>query len=108
MGVIGKFRAIILLAHQRQLTPETVSEITAVMHSMHEVQEQRNRIVHDAWYVEVGGGGTNQFRTMPFKSREIGPVEIDQKKVEETIDRIKRRQKSVWALRQKIRGGQNT
>jgi hypothetical protein len=46
-------------------------------------QEERNRIVHDAWYLYEDQ--TAQFRAMPPKDPRFGVCSVDVQKIDETV-----------------------
>jgi hypothetical protein len=54
------------------------------MHRTFDPAEQRNRIVHDPWYV-TDAEVTAQFRSMPTKDQRFGIFEVDAKELEAVI-----------------------
>jgi hypothetical protein len=72
------------------------------MKCTYDVSERRNRIVHDAWYLESASGRTFQFRSMPRKNPTYGFKEIEDSEIEKTLGKIKRRIDRVSKLRSDI------
>lgn len=98
-GATNRYRTIILLASQLGYDKPLIERIATLMNKTFDVQEKRNRIVHDAWYGEVGGDSTTQYRALPYRTKELGLIEIDHNSVRATIAEIKRRKEQIWELR---------
>jgi hypothetical protein len=89
MGATNRYRTIISLLKQRA-TPafDKLAEATdKLMNRSYGSQEERNRIIHDAWYVYEDQ--TAQFRAMPPKDQRFGVCSVDVQKIEKTLDSTK-------------------
>ncbi len=104
MGARPRFQAIIALCMSCNLKKQIIDSTRELMNKTLNVGEDRNRMVHDAWYMELPSGKTFQFRTMPRKNPTYGLNEIDHSKLVELIARIKRRVDSAYKLRSDILG----
>jgi len=72
LGATNRYRTIISLLKQRALPQKMVDATDKLMSLSYGPQEERNRIIHDAWYVY--DDQTSQFRAMPTKTRDSGFV----------------------------------
>jgi hypothetical protein len=98
MGATPRYRTLIA-----QLTQRTKSErrferfiklVSALMYKTYDIQEQRNRIIHDPWYAEpvaslVGYGAPAQFKSMPSKGLDFGIADINIESTKQTLAHIK-------------------
>jgi len=64
--------------------------------------EQRNRIVHDPWYV-TDAEVPAQFRSMPTKDQRFGVFKVDETQLEAVIQTANELASSAGDLRKKIR-----
>jgi len=102
IGVTPRFRAVIALATAKGLAVHKIEEVRVLMNDTYNPQDQRNRIVHDPWYLDKETGQPAQFRSMPSKKLLYGIVDIDIKEINATIDRIGRRTQRVRTLRNEL------
>jgi hypothetical protein len=66
--------------------------------------DQRNRIVHDPWYVTDDQARlTSQFRSMPTKDPQFGICDVDAKELEAVIQAADKLAGAAGDLREKIR-----
>jgi hypothetical protein len=99
-GAVPRYRTIIaqltLKASNDPRYEPFIKQTKYLMNHTHNPQDERNRIVHDPWYLIVDpmpagllSLGPNeklaQFRAMPQKDLNFGITEIDLEKIEETI-----------------------
>jgi hypothetical protein len=116
MGAIPRYRTILTqLRHKVRVNSDLdkfLSKINKLQGDTHDPQEERNRIVHDPWYVtfEWGANLTGrfgpetpaQFKSMPHKSPRFGIVDADMEKIEKTLEQIKQLASRADAIRQEI------
>jgi hypothetical protein len=62
-----------------------IPRITTLMQKSYEPQEKRNRIIHDAWYLDAEEKAPGQFRSWPHKNPEFGVRAVDLDGIEQTI-----------------------
>jgi hypothetical protein len=107
-GAVPRYRAIItqltMRSHSDPRYKPFIKQTKGLMERTHGPQDERNRIVHDPWYLIVNPmppGLLNhwpndksslgpdekpaQFRSMPYKGLNFGVIEIDLENIEETI-----------------------
>jgi hypothetical protein len=102
IGASPRYYAIIALAMTHGIKQQTIDIIQELMRKTINLSEERNRIVHDAWYLESPSGKTFQFRSMPRKDPAYGFKEIESAKIAYILERIQRRIDSVSNLRSTI------
>jgi hypothetical protein len=102
MGSRPRLQSIIMLIDKRGLGKELAEEATKLMNALFNVNEQRNRIVHDAWYIDPTTQEEAQFRSMPFKGKMFGMVDISRSDILKTTEEIKRKRESAGQLRRKV------
>ena len=87
MGATGRFKAIEALGRKVGLGTETLEKFRKLRNQHYEIAEQRNRIVHDPWFVVLESddgtmtGGVSQMKV-------AGDTPVNTTQVEETIQRI--------------------
>src|SRR5437016_5591584 len=82
LGATNRFQTLISLATAKGRDAKTIQKISELMRKTYDVQEQRNRIVHDPWYIEAESGEPGQFKAMPFRSGlAYGMRDIDEKDI---------------------------
>jgi hypothetical protein len=74
------------LAASKGLPKHIIDQVERLSNKTNDVQERRNRFVHDAWYT-AGDANVGQFKSFSFKDGKFGIHEITQKYLDETIDR---------------------
>jgi len=93
MGVTPRCRAIIA-----QLTLRTrrnpgfdkyIARVNRLLTSSYEPQDKRNRIIHDAWYIDQSQNQPAQFKTWPHKDLRFGINAVDFADIESTLKAIK-------------------
>jgi hypothetical protein len=68
------------------------------MDHSYEPQEQRNRIIHDAWYLDAEEKAPGQFRSWPRKNPEFGVRAVDLAAIEQTISDASKLAEAAEAL----------
>lgn len=66
------------------------------------VSKRRNRIVHDAWYVEKGTANLAQFRALPKGSSDFGQTSIPSATLDQLISDIEALRDRAGELRAKL------
>ena len=61
MGAAPRFNAIIALATRKKINENAIAEIRTVMQRTFDVQEERNRLVHDPWLFDADSQQTAQW-----------------------------------------------
>jgi hypothetical protein len=105
MGPAPRLRAII--TQLNQINTEASSELTKafreLMHVSQDTAEDRNRLIHDAWYLYTPSGDPGQFKSMPFKNPQYGIIQVDVDHINNTLGRIRRRQETADALYKRVK-----
>jgi hypothetical protein len=85
-GATPRYRAIVSLLRQRNSDRfnRLADKVNELMQKTFEPTEQRNRIVHDPWYITYEKLPA-QFGAMPIKDPRLGVCEIVANKIEEVI-----------------------
>jgi hypothetical protein len=83
-------------------TQALINKITDIRNRSNGPSEQRNRAVHDPWYVYTNLNQTAQFRAMPAKDLRYGIYPVDLQDLEQTLTTIREFSKRVAALREEI------
>jgi hypothetical protein len=94
MGATPRYRTIIAqltLKHRQTSDPDFekfISRTQRLMQETYEPQEQRNRIIHDAWYFDTSQDRAAQFRSWPAKDLRFGINPVDLTDIETTLTKI--------------------
>jgi hypothetical protein len=94
MGATPRYRTIIaqLTLKYRQTSDPTfekfIRRTNNLMQQTYEPQEQRNRIIHDAWYFDTLQDRAAQFRSWPAKDLRFGINPVDMTDIETTLIKI--------------------
>jgi hypothetical protein len=102
IGHRPRFNAISALGTLRGLNAKILSDIETHQGKTSELAKKRNRIVHDAWFIESGTGQIGQFRSVLPKADTFGIEDIDPEKVGDIIKKIADRCNSILQLRDQI------
>jgi hypothetical protein len=104
MGAIPRFRSIITLLKRMNNDSATklAKHFEELMNKTHDVGEQRNRLIHDAWSVYTPTGQVAQFKSMPYRDQRYGIHTVDMKDIDEVLARIGRRQTKASQLRNDV------
>jgi len=99
LGATNRYKTIISLLKQRKMAAfdRLADTADALMKRTFNPQEDRNRIIHDAWYVYEDQ--TAQFRSMPPKDPQFGICRVDLAKIQQTIaatDELAARAGALW------------
>jgi hypothetical protein len=100
-GHYPRFLTIKALAAYSGMSKDILAEIERLRNKTSELAEDRNRIVHDAWYVY--GDQTVQFRSMDKRNMNFGIVPYDITKLEGVLVKIAERAKECEELQNKIK-----
>jgi hypothetical protein len=90
LGAYNRFKAIIalLILHERN-TQKKTQELTArairLQGKANLPGEQRNRSVHDPWYVFTGHDAAGQFKAMPHRDHRFGIHPTEHEKLEKNF-----------------------
>jgi hypothetical protein len=88
IGATPRFNAIIALAKRKKVKNKIVEQIIDLQNRSYEIQEQRNRIIHDPWFMALGlSPQVAQFKS-PKKGLVFGIADIDQSSIEKLIEKI--------------------
>jgi hypothetical protein len=98
MGATPRFNTLIALATWKQKDEKIIEQIRSLMRKTYDIQEARNRIAHDPWYIETQSDAPGQFKSMPRSSLDYGLRDVDEKYIKETIRKIRARAESIRAL----------
>lgn len=99
IGYRPRAEAVTALCELRGIDAKIISAIKAFSNELGGINNERNRIIHDAWYVS-SEGEVNQFKIPVYGKERFGFREVDDGEIESLINRIRAK---VDALR-KLRG----
>jgi hypothetical protein len=99
MGATPRYNTIIALCTAMKLSDKILGDVDELRRKSYDVQELRNRIIHDPWYVVIGTGKTAQFRSMPRSDLIHGFKDIDINEINNIFPRIHRRIEMARDLR---------
>jgi hypothetical protein len=103
MGASPRFLAIIALATLKQVNEKVIEEVRDLMRRTFDVQEARNRAIHDPWFISGGATGqVAQFKSMPKKELVYGMKDVDEAEIKKLIERIRRRSQDALSLQDKL------
>jgi len=100
-GALPKLTAIKALCKRRKLE-EIFEQVKELEGRCHQVQNRRNRILHDPWYIEEASQQSEQFKSMARGEWQFGHHPVDEKFLIETLEKIDRRIEEVGKLRNAI------
>jgi hypothetical protein len=102
MGATARYKVLLAQLHLRAFSePEFgkyAQRVRSLMTASYEPQEKRNRIVHDAWYIDTIHDEPGQFRAFPHKNLTFGINEVDLTEIEQTITSIQKLTKKAEEL----------
>jgi hypothetical protein len=98
MGSFGRITAIYALCINQKKDEKVLKQVQELRQKMRGVQDRRNRILHDAWYVEDASQQTEQFKSMAKDESLIGFHPVDEAFIKETLDKMARRLKEAGEL----------
>jgi hypothetical protein len=103
MGVGPRCKAIIALGFMNNVPDQPILKgFRELMSTSYGAADDRNRIVHDPWFLDQGSNQPGQFRRMPYQDFHYGVVDVSKKEIDETIEKIRKLQKKASDLREKI------
>jgi hypothetical protein len=100
MGPYNRFNAIEALATSKGFDNAVLKSIRRLRREAYEALQQRNRFVHDAWY--VGGGAVSQFKSFSVKDQKFGVHEVTEADARKAIESISKQADKVAALARAI------
>jgi hypothetical protein len=102
MGHAPRFNVIQALGRLRGLDAQLLKSIQSLSNQLFEVAGERNRIVHDAWYIEHTSGQIGQFKSISHKKNDFGFVDIDVAAINATLSKMQDKLAKVQELRADI------
>lgn len=85
LGSGNRITAILALCHHRGVDPKLVKRLRSVSEEILVSQNRRNRILHDAWYIEEPMEETHQFKAMAKGEFLFGLHPVDEGYLQKTI-----------------------
>lgn len=99
MGIGPRCKIIASLASAYAIhSAELRKQLNKVKSHSYLVADERARIVHDPWWIDIGSKGPVQFRAMPASDPFYGFKDISKSDMESTITKIRSLQKEVAIL----------
>jgi len=89
MGIPSRCNAITTLGRLLGISNSTITLVTKLKGQSFQIVDERNRIIHDPWYMEYPAGMAAQFKAMPMKGTHFGLKPITAEEVNSTIQSIK-------------------
>lgn len=105
IGATPRYKVILAQLHLRKTDPEFekfVGCVKTLITKSYGPQDDRNRIIHDAWYLDADQNVPGQFRSWPHKSLEFGIKPIDLKDIEATLAKARHLAESAETLYDEI------
>lgn len=102
MSAFPRFKAILALAEHRGHSETALAKIRSLRGKMQEISDERNRYVHDAWFIQTSGqdmSEVGQFKSYSEKNKSFGFSPITEAEIIRCIDKIKSASKKASALR---------
>ena len=78
MGIRPRCLSILALANNIGLPEEIRKEVRQFMNDSFKPSEERNRLVHDSWYIHKKSGETAQLRSMPKEQLLYGHAPVSE------------------------------
>jgi hypothetical protein len=98
IGATPRFNAIIALATRKKIKNDIVKQVLDLRNRSYDIQEQRNRIIHDPWFMALGlSPQVAQFKS-PKKEPVFGMADIDQSNIKKLIAGIVSRRTNAEEL----------
>lgn len=94
MSVSARLDHLIKLAADKGVNTNIIQDIEALKPKALELQEQRNRIIHDPWYIDKDDGTVGQFRSMAKSNPCFGIHDVDA----EAVARLTAETREQWDL----------
>lgn len=103
MGATNRYKTIVAQLHLMSYTqPEFnkhSSPVIKLMQKSYDVAEKRNRIIHDAWYVDARVENlAAQYKSFPHKDLRFGIKQVDFDSITSTIESIRKLSTEAEAL----------
>jgi hypothetical protein len=102
VGHFGRYNAIIALLSHYDLGKEIIDLAKKQQGKVSDLAEYRNRIVHDAWYVELDTNEAHQYKSMPKRDTKFGIHRYPTEEIEQLIAKIATRIDAISSLSEKI------
>ena len=102
MGATNRYKIIISLLRQRKhrKSDDLIESVEKLMRKTYDPTEDRNRIVHDPWYLY--DTDVAQFRAMPAKDPKFGVCKVDTNDIERFLKTANEVSEKAAFLRQQI------
>ena len=88
MGINNRLNAIKALCIVQNISKKTQEKIDSIRNNSFIPLENRNRIVHDPWFLDPITSETAQFKSMPAKEMKYGVKPVDAKFIDDTLKMI--------------------
>jgi hypothetical protein len=91
-GIVGASKRLDLLvavATRKGIDSKIIDEIEMMKPKASQLQQQRNRIIHDPWYIDKDDGTVGQFRSMPKDNPCLGVHDVDEVAVVRLTEEIR-------------------
>lgn len=98
-GARGRYNVLTALGKLKGLKGDTIKRINVLMNDTFGIQEQRNRIVHDAWFIDTNRNQITQHRSMPVKNPAFGFEDVSDQGIDLLISKIHLMVEDAIALR---------
>jgi hypothetical protein len=102
MGHYPRFNAIIALLTYHHMNQKLIDFTRKQSGAVAELAEERNRVVHDAWYMETDRGEPHRYKSMSKKELEFGLHPHSISEIEELLKKISSRVEAVNRLAEQI------
>jgi hypothetical protein len=98
VGSVKRISQIKALCESRNLGSDTLERVKALSKSLYEVQELRNRVIHDPWYIEESTKEPHQYKTR--RGQQFLQVNVSH--LNETLEKIDQELKAVAEIQTAI------
>jgi len=102
MGIRPRCLTVLALGTYHGLHKDVLKSVKTFMHESIQPSDDRNRAVHDAWYLEVLTKEVAQFRSMPKDELVYGFVQKSEDELKTTLNSIATCQARLLKLKIKI------
>jgi len=89
MGVPNRCNAITTLGSFTGISENALKLVNKVKGRSFQIVDDRNRLIHDPWYMEYPAGMAAQFKAMPLKNTHYGLKPVTEAEINKIIQTIK-------------------
>jgi hypothetical protein len=107
MGHVPRYNAIIALLTYKKMPSELAKTADDQRGHASNIAEERNRAVHDAWYVNAATGEPHQYRAMPKKDLVFGIHQHGAEKLTDFLAKLARHVEHVTKLSEAIQAARS-